>query len=164
MEDFKRAWAARKDPLVTNREYDVAALLTWFFYAGWGLLTMFSGDRSVFSNLPRWEDAYPQLWGGAVGMSALSATSAAVIIFFLNPGHIASRVRAKRAEIVSLCILLGLMAVYPVTLLVSGDAQGNFRPEILSLSLSYFPFAVFRVRHLLERIRQLYRYIPKGAE
>lgn len=162
MKHLKRAWAARRDPLVTSREYDIASLLTWLFYAGWGLLTMFS-DLSVFNNLARFEALYPQLWGGAAGFFALSAAGAAAITFFLNPGHVQSRISAKRAEVVSLCSLIGLIAVYPITLLFSGDPQGNFRPEILSLSLSYFPFTVFRVRHLLDRIRTLYVLTPKGV-
>lgn len=160
---MRRAWAARQDPLVTTREYDIASLLTWFFYAGWGLFTMFS-DLSVFSNLGSYEQVYPQLWGGAVGFMALTSSAAAATTFFLEPSHIQSRIRAKRAEIIALSSLLGLILVYPITLVFSGDPQGNFRPEILSLSLSYFPFAVFRVRHLLARIRSLYVMSAIGGE
>lgn len=162
IERFRRAWTARRDPLVTDRRYDVACLLTWFFYAGWGLGTIFS-NLSVFQNLERIDSLYPQVWGGGIGIFSLVATVAAVTTFFLDPGNIQARVNAKRLEAASLCGVLGLLIVYPAVLIFIGDAQGNVRIDIVFLSLSYFPQAVFRVVHLRERIRQLYRYV-EGAK
>lgn len=156
MNHLKRAWQARRDPLVTDRRYDVACLLTWFFYGVWGVATIFS-DRSAFENI---EQGYSLIWGGSIGVTAMVACGAATIIFFLNPGNIKSRVTAKRVEIVALCSVLGLLSVYPVTLILTGDKQGYVRVDIIALSFSYFPQAVFRVQHLLARIRQLYRYVP----
>lgn len=155
LEPLSKAWTARLDPLVTDRRYDVACLLTWFFYAGWGLATIFS-DLSVFQNL---DSLYPTLWGGSIGLFALVATLGALVTFFLDPSHIQSRVNAKRLEAAALCSVLGLLLVYPATLIFVGDTQGNVRADIVFLSLSYFPQAAFRVIHLRQRIAQLYRYV-----
>lgn len=144
-----------RDPVVTNRGYDVAAFLTWFCYAAWGLFTAFS-DLTVFSNLARFESLYPILWGGTIGVACLLAGSGAVATFLTRHENTAGRIRAKRTEMLSLCLMLGLLVVYPITILFTGDTQGNSRPDIFALALSYFPFAVFRVLHLRGRIKALY--------
>lgn len=159
MNTLKQAWGTRRDPLFTDRRYDIACLLTWFFYAAWGLLSAFS-DVTAFRNI---SEAYPQLWGAGVGFSALLASAAATTMFFLEPGSFRARIGAKRLEVSSLCAMLGLLVVYPIVLLFMGGADGRPRYDILALSFSYFPFAVFRVMHLLGRIRQLYKYTNGGA-
>lgn len=164
------AWHTAHDPLVTDRRYDVAVFLTWFFYSGWGLFSAFS-DLTVFGNLTRLDAGfplellYPTLWGAAIGVAALTAGIAGVATFFVHPSALGCRIRAKRVEMVAVCAMLGLLVVYPVTLLLTGDTAGNMRLDIICLSLSYFPQAVFRVQHLRQRVRQLYAYTKlAGAE
>lgn len=157
---LQKAWGTRRDPLFTDRRYDIACLLTWFFYAAWGLLSAFS-DVTAFKNI---SDAYPQLWGGGIGVSALLASFAATTIFFLEPGSFRARISAKRLEVISLCTMVGLMAVYPMVLLFTTvGPDGSTRYDIIALSLSFFPQAVFRVMHLMGRIRQLYKYTNGGV-
>lgn len=154
MRGLRSAWKARLDPIVLDRRIDVAAILTWACYAAWGLLSAFS-DVTVFSNI---NTAYPAVWGALVGLACLVASSAATITFFIEPDHHGTRVRAKRVEVVALCSMLGLLLVYPLTLLLLGTARGEPRYDLLALALSYFPFAVVRVIHLHQRIRRLYTY------
>lgn len=167
---LRTAWRTTRDPLVTDRRYDVATFLTWFFYAGWGLLTAFS-DLTVFGNLTRLDAGvpleliYPTLWGGAIGVAALTAAIAGMSTFFLHPSCYMCRIRAKRVEMVAVCAMLGLLVVYPATILLTGDANGNPRLDIFSLACSYFPLAVFRVQHLQQRVKQLYAYrLKSGGE
>lgn len=163
LERLRIAVLSVRDPVVTNRGYDVAAFLTWFCYAAWGLFTAFS-DRTVFENLARFESLYPVLWGGAIGSAAFLAGTGAVATFLTRHENIPWRIRAKRTEMVMLCVMLGLLVVYPITIALTGDGNGNARPDILALSLSYFPFAVFRVLHLRSRIKQLYILQRKGEK
>lgn len=153
---LRRAWGLRRDPILTDRRYDIASILTWFFYGAWGLLTALS-DITVFRNLTA---AYAELWGGTIGLSTMIAAGAGAALFFLHPSSYESRIRAKRVEVFALCIMIGLLTVYPTVLVAMavGAVQGEPRYDILALSFSYFPFAVFRVQHLLGRIRQLYKY------
>lgn len=155
MTRLRNAWKAVMDPLVTDRRYDVASMLTWLFYALWGLLSAFSA-LTVFQTYDQWEEVYPQLWGGAVGLFALFAAVCAASTFFLQQTDFKARIRCKRGEMFALFGTIGLIAVYPVTLIVQGDAQGNFRPDIIALSLSYFPHLIFRILHLRTRVEHLY--------
>lgn len=152
---LKSAWKAVMDPLVTDRRYDVACALTWFFYALWGLLSSLSG-LTVFNAYQQWEQAYPAIWGGSIGVFSLTATLCAGWTFFLRHEDIQHRIRCKRFEMLALFGTIGLVAVYPVTLILQGDTNGNFRADIIALSLSYFPQMIFRILHLRARIGQLY--------
>lgn len=158
METLKRAWKTRREPLITDRRFDIAAMLTWFFYAAWGTLSVVFSDITSFRNIDQY---YPVVWGGAVGAAAAVASVAALTMFLVKPGSFASRIRAKRTESSALCALIGLLSVYPVVLLFLGGPSGDPRWDILALSFSYFPFAVFRVMHLRQRISQLYRYTDR---
>lgn len=154
---IRAAARAVKDPIVATRELDLAAGATWFCYALWGLLSAMS-DLTVFQAYQQWEQAYPMIWGGMIGLFSLGAAVSAVSTLFLHPHRVAARIRFKRAERFLLWGAYGLIAVYPITLLFQGDSNGNVRWDILALSLSFFPFGVFRVRHLSQRIRQLYAF------
>ena len=129
-------------------------MLTWFFYAAWGVLSLILSDVTAFKNI---SELYPELWGFAVGISAGAASAAALTMFLVRPESIDARIRAKRVEAAALCSMLGLMFVYPVVLLFLGGADGAPRWDILALSLSFFPQAVFRVMHLRQRVATLYR-------
>lgn len=156
MNRLSKAWALRHDPILIDRRYDVASILTWFFYGAWGLLTALS-DITVFRNLA---EAYAELWGGMIGVASMAAAVAGAALFFFHPSSYESRIRAKRVEVFALCSMIGLLAVYPMVLIAiaTGVVAGEPRLDILALSFSYFPFAVLRVLHLLSRIRQLYKY------
>lgn len=158
METLIRAWRTRREPLITDRRFDIAAMMTWFFYAAWGILSLVLSDITSFRNIDQY---YPVVWGAALGVASAVATAAALTMFLLKPGSFASRIRAKRTESSALCAMLGLLAVYPTVLLLLGDPSGHPRWDILALSFSYFPFAVFRVMHLRQRISQLYRYTDR---
>lgn len=153
---LRTAWRAIMDPLITDRRYDVACVLTWGFYFGWGLFTAL-GDLSVFRTYERFEVLYPQIWGASVGLAAGAAAVAGIWTFLVWAHEVSRRIRAKRIEMISLCCVIGLIAVYPITIALTGDAQGNPRFDILSLSGSFFPLMIFRVIHLRARIQQLYR-------
>lgn len=154
--ELRKAWRLRRDPILIDRRYDVASIWTWFFYGAWGLLTVLS-DITVFRNLA---NAYAELWGGLIGVAAMTAAGAGVALFFLHPTSYESRILAKRVEVFALCFMIGLLTVYPFVLVATaaGIVEGTPRPDILALSCSYFPFAILRVQHLLGRIRQLYKY------
>lgn len=152
---LRTAWKARTDPIVATRELDLAAGTTWLFYALWGLFSALS-DLTVFQSYQQWEQRYPTIWGGTVGLTSLAAAVSCYATFFIWHTDIPSRIRAKRFERFGLWAMLGLIAVYPITLLVQGDSSGNIRVDILALSLSFFPFMIFRIRHLKHRIAQLF--------
>jgi len=152
---IRTAWKARTDPIVATRELDYAAGLTWLCYALWGLFSALS-DLTVFQTYQQWEQAYPTIWGGTLGLMALAAAVSCFGTFFIWHTNIPGRVRAKRFERFALWAVLGLTLVYPITLLLQGDSNGNIRWDILFLSLSFFPFMVFRIRHLKNRIAQLF--------
>lgn len=121
-------------------------------------------DVTVFQAYQRWEQAYPLIWGALIGLFSLGAAASAVWALFLHPHLIAARVRCKRLERFLLWGAYGLIAVYPFTLVFQGDSNGNIRWDILALSLSFFPFGVFRMRHLTQRIRQLYAFSQATAK
>ena len=152
---LRMAWTARTDPIVATRELDYAAGWTWLCYALWGLFSALS-DLTVFQTYERWEQAYPTIWGGTMGLMALTAALTCFGTFFIWHTNIPARVLAKRVERSALWGVAGLTAVYPITLLIQGDSNGNIRWDILFLSLSFFPFMIFRIRHLKNRIAQLY--------
>lgn len=157
-EDLERAWRTRRDPLITDRRYDIACMLTWFFYAAWGILSLLLSNATAFRNIA---ELYAELWGGAIGIAAANASAAALTMYLVRPESIRARIRAKRVEAAALCSMLGLMFVYPVTLLFLGGADGQPRWDILALSLSYFPQAVFRIMHLRQRLARLYQYTER---
>lgn len=149
----KDAYAAIHDAILANRTLDVAFIFLWFFYAGFGILTI-AQNASVFHRAGS-PEFFQTIWGGGLGVASLVALAAAVTSFYLPHSRYDLRIRGKRVERFAIFVLLGLLALYPVLLAAYGGGEGS-RPDLLSLSGSYFVFPVWRVIHLKARINQLY--------
>lgn len=142
--------AKRFAPLLTDHRMDVMAMTMWLLYGTWGILSTLAGV-TILKDIA---DVYPILWGAAIGLSALAALISSFNTFMAAPQSVAARIKWKRREMIAVSLMLGFIAIYPVLMFVS-LFNGNPRPDLLVLSLSYLVVPWWRVGHLASRIAQL---------
>jgi len=139
------------EPVIVDRGVDVMAFTLWVIYGAWGAV-------STLAHMPTLTDAAPPLysilWGALIGFFALVAAVACVLTFFTATP--AGRLWKKRAEMTAVCLMGGLIAVYPALLFVRAIVDHDAdRAAIAVLGLSYLVVPTWRIRHLTKRIRAL---------
>lgn len=136
------------DPVVITREYDLAYMILWALYAWWGI-------QSIVSKIPTIDkvssDAYGVAWAGGIALFSLIALCAAISVFFETK---LSQPTKKRIELYSVIILLGFIAVYPLSLTVLSFHGDTGRQATTVLAYTYLVFPYLRVRYLNRRIKQ----------
>lgn len=147
-----REWLKRVDePLIADRSIDLAAVLTWLCFAGWGIATGIAGLRTISELTSQW---YELAWGSSIGALALIACIAAFSTFFNNP-NLLVRIRKKTFEFWSVSIMAGFISVYPIFAFIQALSGDGNRVALVFVAVSYLIFPVWRVRHLSKRIKRL---------
>lgn len=148
-----------KDPVLTDRSVDLMAALYWLCFAGWGISSTIYGLSTVSRGVT---EMYQLIWGAAIGALAITASIAAFSMFF-NSHTVQTRIRKKVTELVTVCLLSGLVAVYPILLATAALGGDLTRVAPLFAAASYLIFPTWRVRHLAFRIRKLRQVTTTGV-
>jgi hypothetical protein len=139
-----------RDPMVTDRWFDIAFIANWVVYCFWGVAIFIQGLPTFDITTPYW---YPQAWAGAIGVLSGVAALSALSMFVQTPRL--TDLWKKKIELGSLTALGAFISIYPITLIglaISGDKG---RIAIAVLSLSYLIFPLLRI-HLLRRALRMY--------
>lgn len=143
-----------KDPLVLDRSVDLAAAITWFIFALWGLVASITGLETIVSAAG---PLYAFLWAGGIGTFASIACASAISLFF-DLGYRLPPPFKKKIELWAVRSLSLLLGVYPLMLFIAGafNSDGSrFITGVLTLSLLVFP--LFRIHVLKTRIKTFIR-------
>lgn len=140
-----------REPVVADRSIDLMAAGFWLCFAGWGVASTIAGLPTISISTT---STYELFWGASIAslsLIALMATSST----FCNSKNVATRIRKKLIELVSVSMLAGFVAVYPIllfTMVWHGDLD---RVASVFSASSFLIFPTWRVRHLYFRIRKL---------
>lgn len=154
---MKRGWSGFRarvnEPLIADRSLDLMVMILWAIYGTWGI-------TSTLAKIPTLDKVanpvYAIGWGAAIGVTAWVAAIAATSVFFSRNHCLKARIRKKQGEMWAVCILAGLVSVYPALLLIQGFVQGDTaRQPLAVLALSYLAVPTWRAFHLTKRIRAL---------
>lgn len=151
--------AKRYEPLLTDHRIDVMSMTMWLLLGLWGVLSTVA-SVTVLKDI---SEAYPIVWGSAIGVAALAAFIFALNTFATPPSLIPARIKWKRAEMISVGVLVGLIIVYPALMFISlFDGLDPVRPDLFALSLTYLVVPLWRIGHLAARIAQLRTVDPNA--
>lgn len=139
------------DPLIADRWLDVAYVIYWFIFGGWGITSIILGLPTVQMLTTDW---YQTAWSGGIGALATLAGALALLVFFDTPRF--KQISKKRAEQATVWVLGVFILIYPVLLIVrAGDGQQNRVGAAAVLALSYLVFPALRIHLLRGRIKRM---------
>jgi hypothetical protein len=123
-------------------------MILWALYAWWGI-------QAIVSKIPTIDtvssNTYGIIWAGSIALFSLIALCAAISVYFVTKFP---QVLKKRIELYAVIVLLGFIAVYPLSLTVLSFHGDISRQATTVLAYSYLVFPLLRVRHLNRRIKQ----------
>lgn len=151
MTALKKAWMARKSPLVVNRSIDWAFLALWTCYAFWGASAAFI--NTTYLRVPL--TFYPTIWGCGISLFSIIAILAILRSLACDQDQLRERIFAKRVEALSVTAMAGFITVYPILQVFRLFTDEPPRPDLVALGMSYLIMIVFRVRLQLTRIQEL---------
>lgn len=161
--------ARLREPIVVDRNIDLASALTWFFIGLWGIF-------SALGTQGRVDIAYLIPWGLCITATAFIAAGAAGSMFFtasdigLKMRHkswmipaISIRILRKKIEMYALCLMCGLIGVHPLLDIIRAFFDSSFNAAAgAMLGILVLIFPTWRVIHLTRRIRALRRLGSTG--
>lgn len=147
----QRAWGRRVEPVIVDNRIELLTAYLWGCYACWGLASLHHGAPILKTSV----SFYPVIWGGLIGCFALLAFLCVVTKSFIPSSHVAYRVRLKRIEMGAVIMLTSFVLLYPGLMWASVFMGTPERLAAAFLSLTYFAYPAWRIRHLFTRIKAL---------
>lgn len=139
------------EPIMVDHGIDVMAGCMWLLYGVWGILASLA-KLITLTQVVGTDYTIP--WSATIAACSLVAGLAAVST--VTRVSVFSLILRKQIELWTVCILGGLISVYPVLLIVRAVFESE--PSIyaqVALALSLVVFPTWRIRHLVKRIRGL---------
>lgn len=150
-EELQRAWASRHDPLIIDRKLDIAFLILWALYGGWGWAGAIV--NTTILDIPI--TFYPTIWAAVIGFSSTAAALIVTASFFIRSDQYKERILHKRLEVAAVGLMVMFITVHPVNEIVGLAAGTPHRPDSAILALSYLVMPAFRILLQLERIQKI---------
>jgi hypothetical protein len=136
------------DPLVVTREFDLAYMLLWALYAWWGI-------QAIITRIPTIsivsDNLYEIMWAAGISTFSLIALFFSGYVYFRTK---LSQVLKKRIELYAVIILIGFIAVYPLSATILAFHGDPDRLASAVIAYTFLVFPLLRVRHLNRRIKQ----------
>jgi hypothetical protein len=138
------------EPVITNRSIDLLAVVGYLCFAWWGFWSTISGIPTINQAA---DQLYVVVWGGSIALLSMVAALAAFSTFFTIKNI--TRVTKKIVERIALLPLIGLIFVYPSTLIGQAIMGDSTKTATIGLALFFVAVTLWRAIHLKCRIKGL---------